>query len=137
MENAQLPPELDPLKCILACGPQPAPSAALRQRVLAGVRSELHRQHRRSKWRLAAACAATLLMSLSLSVGAGEATSFVLQQRESPLSVNEVARRLRQLAPEISQEKSLHLAMLRHISVESGGSTALDHFLEEREFHDP
>jgi hypothetical protein len=130
MEDSPLPPELERMEWILTRGPRPVPSAALRRRVLGSIRSELHRERLRSKWRLAAAFAATLLLGLSLSLGAVQATSFALQQPEAPPSVAEIARRLQQLSPQLSHEESLRQAMLRGISPETSWPTNPDNLFD-------
>ena len=103
MEDSQFPPELERLERLLTCGPRPEPSAALRRRVLGGVQSELRSERIWPKWRFAAAFAATILVGLSLSLGVLQATGFAVQQRQSPRSVYEVARRLQQLSPGLSR----------------------------------
>lgn len=125
MESYPLPPEFEGLERLLACGPRPEPSAALRPRVLGSVRSELHRECGSPKWQFAAAFAAVVLVGLGLSLGVLQATSFALQQRPSAPSVDEVARRLQVLSPGLSREDSLRQAMLRHIGAEASGRTTL------------
>ena len=133
MEDMQLPPELERLERFLVSGPRSAPSAALRGRVLEGIRSELHREHTWSKWRFAAALAAALLVDLCLSLAVVQATCFALQQRESHPSVHEVARRIQQLSPDLSPEESLRRAVLVRIGAEMGSRTNLDDVLCQRE----
>ena len=125
MEDLQLPPELERVERLLACGPRPEPSAALRRRVLGGVRSELRSGPFYPRGGLPAAFAATLLVGLGLSLGVLQATGFALQQRESPPSVYEVARRLQQLSPGLSREESLRQAAIRHIGAEVSRQTPL------------
>jgi hypothetical protein len=137
MENLQLPPEFEPLERLLACGPRPEPSTMLRQRVLSGVRSELRGDHMALEWRFAAAFAATLLVGLSLSLGVLQATSFALQQRESSPSLEEVAKRLRQLSPGLSRDESLRQAVLRLVGAEARCQTPLGDLPSQHEFHDP
>ena len=133
MENLQLPPELERFERVLACGPRPGPSAALRRRVLSSVQSQLRSERILPRWRFAAAFAATILVGISLSLGALQATSFALQQRESAPSVYEVARRLQQLSPGLSRKESLRLAVLRHISAEANCRTPPGEIPSERE----
>jgi hypothetical protein len=137
MENRPLPPELQRLERLLACGPRPEPSGALRQRVLGGVRSELRSKRIVLKWRVAAAVAATLLVGLSLSLGALQAAGFARQQRDVSPNVDEVALRLRQLSPGLSQEESLRQAVLRDIAAESSRQIPPGDFPSPRESHDP
>jgi hypothetical protein len=133
MEHLQLSPELERLERLLVGGPRPEPSAALRRRVLGGVKSELRSERILPRWRFAAAFAATLLVGLSLSFGVLQATSFALQQRELSPSVYEVARRLQQLSPGLSREESLRQAVLRQISAEVSCRTPLGEIPSERE----
>jgi hypothetical protein len=137
VENLQLPPELERLERFLACSPRPEPSAALRRRVLSGMRSELRSERILPIWRFAAAFAATLLVGLSLSLGVLQATSFALQQCDLSPSVSEVARRLQQLSPGLSREESLRLAVLRHIGAEASRQTPLGEIPSEHQCHDP
>jgi hypothetical protein len=136
MEDFHLPPELEPLERLLACGPRPQPSAALRRRVLGNVRSELRRERILPRWRFAGAFAAILLLGLSLSVGVLQATVFARQHRESPPSVYEVARRLQELSPGLSRPESLRQAVLRHIGAEVNCQTPLGEIPSEHERHD-
>jgi hypothetical protein len=125
MEDLQLPPELERLEHFLARGPRARPSAALRQRVMADVRSELHRRVVVPKWRFVAAFAATFLMGVSLSLAVAQATSIALQPRESAPSLREVAKRIRHLSPDLSPEESVRRAMLLEIAARAGCRTSL------------
>jgi hypothetical protein len=136
MEELNLPPELERLERLLACGPRIEPRAALRRRVLGGVRSELRSERVLPKWRFAVAFAATLLVGISLSLHVLQATGSALQQREVPLSVDEIAWRLQQLSPGLSRGESLRQAVLRHIGTEANCQTSLGDILSEQESHD-
>jgi hypothetical protein len=125
VETFGLPPELEALEHVLACGPRPEPSAGLRRRVLGSLRSELHCEPTSRNWQFAATFAATVLLGLSLSLGVMQTTSLALQQSPPALSVDEVARRLQVLAPSLSREDSLRQAALRHIGAEASGPTTL------------
>ena len=125
MAERKLPRDLERLERLLACGPRPEPSAALRQRVLGGVQSELHREDVLLRWRCATALAATVLLALGLSLAAVQTTAFALQPRRSPPSVHEVARRLRQLSPDLSPAESVREATLLQIGAEVGCRTKL------------
>lgn len=130
MDPWKLPNELKQIERLLLGGPRSAPSAALRGRVLADVRSELvkselARTRNSPGWRFAAAIAATLLVGLGFSLCAMQTTAFGLQRRESPLSINEIALRLQQLSPGLSHEESLRQAALRQIGVEVSCQTPL------------
>jgi hypothetical protein len=149
METSQLSPELERLERLLAFGPRPEPSTALRERVLDDVRAELRhcvldrlrrellREQRRSSWRFAAACAATLLLGLSLSLGAMHAAGFALQPPASTPTVYDVARQLQQLSPEVSQRDLLAQATLRQIGAEASCGKILNNIFAEAQSHDP
>jgi hypothetical protein len=136
MEELRLPPELQDLDRFLARGPRPEPSAALRRRVLSRMRSELDVGYVFSKWRFAAAFAATVLASLSLSLGVLHAGSLVLQPGGAPPSIDEVASRLQQLAPDLPREDSRVQAKLRHICVEVTREMPLGEILSDQDSHD-
>jgi hypothetical protein len=103
----------------------PEPSPALRERVLWGVRSQLRREQRASRWRSAAALAATLLLGLGLSLAAGHAAARALGRHDSPPPLHEIARRIQQLSPDLSPEESVRQAMLVSIAAEVGGQPNL------------
>ena len=132
VDNSPLPPELAPVERLLARGPRPEPSAALRRRVLSIVRYELHREPVSPRWRFAAAFAAAVFVGLGLSLGVLQTTSHALQPDPSPPSVYEIARRLQQLSPGLSREESLRQAALRHIGAEASGRTTLGELPSER-----
>jgi hypothetical protein len=132
-----LPPELDGLERRLSRGPRPEPSAALRLRVLRGVRSALWRQYLAAKCRFAAAFAAIVLLAMGLSLGVRQATAAAWQQRESRISIATVARQLQTLSPGLSREQSLRLAASRHIGAAAGGQLPLGDTPAEREVYDP
>jgi hypothetical protein len=125
VELFPLPPELERLERVLMRDPRPQPSMAFRQRVLDGMRFELRRSRRVPRWQLAAACAATFLLSVSLSLAAAQATSFVLQPGQSAPPVREVAKRIQELLPDISPEESLRRATLIEIAAQVGCGTSL------------
>ncbi len=136
MEELNLPPELERLERLLARGPRIEPPAALRRRVLGGVRSELRSERVLPTWRFAAAFAATILVGLSLSLGVLQATGSARQQPEEPLSVDEIAWRLQQISPGLSRGESRRQAVLRHIGTEANGQTSLGDILSGQESHD-
>jgi len=141
MENSQQPSELDSLERLLTRGPRPMPSAELRQRVLDGVRSELRRnmfdvirmelrrEHIRSKWRFAAAFAATILVSLTISLGVRHSVRHSLSNNASPPTIDDVAWRLQQISPKLSDEESLLQASLRQIGSDPKSPTTLGDIL--------
>jgi hypothetical protein len=68
MEDGRQPPELDRLERLLASGPRPEPSPALRERVLNGALCRLRRQQMLLlAWASAATVAATVLLSVGFS----------------------------------------------------------------------
>jgi hypothetical protein len=136
MAALQLPPELERLERLLAHGPRPEPSAALRRRVLGSVRAELRSECVLPKWRFAMAFAAILLVGLSLSLSVLQATGFALQQCTSHPSVYEVARRLQQLSPSLSHKESLRQAVLRHMGAEVNCQTPLGDIPCKQKSHD-
>jgi hypothetical protein len=129
MESWEISSELERLERLLASGPRPVPSAALRQRVLGDVQGELCGRARLRRWRFAAAFAATVLMALGLSLGVMQASGFALQQDRSPPTLSEIAWRLQQISPGLSREESLRQASLRQIGVEASGATLLSDLL--------
>ena len=149
MENSRLSPELERLERLLACGPQPEPPTALRQRVLDDVRAEfrrrlldrlrveLFREQRRSSQRFAVACAATLLVGFSLSIGVMHAAGVALQPPASTPTVREVAWQLQQLSPEVSQRDSFLQATLRQIGPEAACRDILNNIFADAKSHGP
>ena len=131
-----LPPEFDSLERCLARGPRLRPPAALRSRVLGGVRSELWRQYLVAKCRFAAASAAMVLVVMGLSLSALQTTA-AAWQHESPVSIAKVASQLQELSPGLSREQSLRLAALRHVGAEATGRLPLGSASLERELYDP
>jgi hypothetical protein len=149
MENSRLPPDLERLECLLACGPRPEPSAALRQRVLDDVRAELRqrvldnlraelrRENARVRWRVAAACAASLLVGLSLSLAFVQVAGFGLQAPTTTPTIADVARQIQQISPEATRQTSLNQARLRQIADASCGVILNNLFAETKSHHDP
>ena len=125
MDLEQLLPEIEQLEHMLASGPRPEPSPALRQQVLDSVWSELRCEHRMPKWRLAASVAAAVLVSLTLSLAVAQAAGVVLRQHRSLPSVHQVAKRIEKLSPDLSPEESLRQATLLQIAAEVGCRTKL------------
>jgi hypothetical protein len=163
MREPQLPEELERVERLLTHGPRPEPSASLRRRVLDQVRSELRgavrvstnlglgfsgsalnglqsqlwRRRQRSKWQLAAAITATLLIAVSLSLGMLQASSFALQQREFTPTLSDIAWRIQQIAPQVSQRDSEYQASLRQIGNYASRGTAVNQLLSEFKSYDP
>jgi hypothetical protein len=148
MENVQLSPELERIERLLAVGPRPKPSAALRQRVLAdvheirwqcvldGLRQQLLREQTRSSWRFAAVCAATFLLALSLSLGVMHETGFTLHPPRSAPTVYDIARQIQQLSPAVTKEDAIRQAMLRHVGAQASGAAPNNAFFAEAKSND-
>jgi hypothetical protein len=161
MMESRLPDELERVERLLLHGPRPEPSAALRRRVLDQVRSELRhtapvaapaktrpapnllsglrlqlrrRRQQRSKWQVAAAIAATLLITTSLSLSVLQATSFALQQREFNPTLADIAWQIQQIAPEVSKRDSEYQAKLRQIGSQASSGTAVNRLLTEFQY---
>jgi hypothetical protein len=141
MNNFQSSSERESFERLLASGPRPVPSAELRQRVLDGVRAELRknifdvmrielrREHIQSKLRFAAAFAATILVCLTISFGVIRSVRHSIAQEQSPPSIDNVAWRLQQISPGLSQDESELQVKLRYIGSESCGPTTLSDIL--------
>lgn len=143
IREIRLPADLERVERLLLCEPLAEPSAALRRRVLDdvrselrqsvidGLRAELRREQVRSKWRLAVAICAMLLVALSFSLSILHATSFAMQQREFTPTLSNIAWQIQQISPQVSKKDSLHQAMLRQIGDEASSGTAVNRLLCE------
>jgi hypothetical protein len=136
MEYELLPPELEHLERILAGGPRANPPAALEARVLGGVRSALRRRRIVRRWLSSAAFAATIFVAITLSPCVLQATGLAPQQSEPSVSIEEIARRLQQLAPRLTREDSLRQAALREIGADANCQTPLGDVTAEYQAHD-
>jgi hypothetical protein len=149
MDNSQFPAELERVEHILTCAPRPEPSAALRQRVLDDVREELRhcmlhrlriellRQQKRSSRRIAVACAASFLLAVGLSIGVMHAAGVALRRPTSAPTVADVARRIQQLSPQMSERDSLLQATLRQVGPEAACGDILKNAFADTKSHDP
>lgn len=125
MENEQLPAGLKRLERALLSCPGLEPSAALRDRVLFGMRDELRRDRALWWWRFTAAAAAVFLW-VSLSATATKVIYAALAPRQPEESIVEVARRVQRLSPELSPEESLHKAILFQSAAALGSEMTLE-----------
>ena len=149
MDNSQFPSELERVEHTLACAPRPEPSAALRRRVLDDVREELRhcvlhrlrvellRQQKRSNRRIAVACAASFLVAVGLSIGAMHEAGVVLKPPASAPTVADVARRIQQLSPQMSERDSLLQATLRQVGPQAACGDLLKNVCTDPKPHDP
>ena len=112
MENHDLPPDLQELERDLAGRPRPVPPAALRQRVIGGVRAELRRNGSRNGWTFAAGLAAAVVVWVNLSLSATLATGFGSKRGGTGPPVEKVAEQIQQLLPELSDEEARRQAVL-------------------------
>jgi hypothetical protein len=157
MRESRLPNDLERVERLLMQGPRLDPSVVLRQRVLGqvhvelrktvpvvaaakavrprmprnGLRLQLWREQQRSEWRLAVAIAGTLLITVSLSLGVFQATSFALQQHEFTPTLSDIAWQLQQLSPQVSKRDSEYQAKLRQIGDEGNSGLAVSRLLCE------
>jgi hypothetical protein len=111
MTNWQLPGDLQRLEHRLAGRPREEPLAALRGRVTAGVEAALRRQRSGGWWMLAAAAAAVLIW-LNLSLSATNATDGTLRPRGTREPVEQIARQIEQLLPDLPREEARRHAVL-------------------------
>jgi hypothetical protein len=163
MMRRRLPEDLERVDRLLARAPRCEPSAALRRRVLDQVRAELRgvvpvfvsrniglpssvlngwqaqlrRRRQQSKWSLAGAIAATLVITVGLSLGVLQASSFALQQGELTPTLSDIAWRIQQIAPQVSQRDSEYQASLRQIGDDASRGTAVARLLSEFKSNDP
>lgn len=122
MNGPKLPSELERLERELARRPRPEPSAGLRDRVMRAVEAELGRAEpcraepprmRAHGWLgFAVAAAATVLIWMNLSMSAASATRYEMSVPAEPHTMDETARQLRDLLPEISEQEARRYAVI-------------------------
>lgn len=118
MTASDLPDDLARLEAALAARARPAPSAALRERVLASARRERARSARRmGPWEFAAAVAAVVLVCLNLSMAAVRALPRFAPASPAPEATAALAR----LAPHLGEREARRQALL----LAAAGRTAL------------
>ena len=120
MDDLNLSPELERLERELAERAREGPSAALRARVIGGVRTELRRQRRQAGWGFAVAAAAAALVWINLSLTATRATDYRLGPGERSAAIDSLASQIRELLPEVSRREAVRQAVL----LESGSKLA-------------
>jgi len=120
MDELNLSPELQRLQHDLAERIRQGPSAALRARVIGGVRGEFGRQRRRAGWAFAVAAAAAALVWINLSLAATLATDYRLAPGEESATVEALASQIGELLPEVSRREAVRQAVL----LESGSKLA-------------
>jgi hypothetical protein len=111
-----LPPDLLALERALAARPRPEPSAGLRDRVLTAAERERPGPRtgpeRRDFVRFAAATAAAALLAINLSASLANNTDWHLSARADGPAVADVAGRLRELTPDVSEREAVRQALL-------------------------
>ena len=112
IENFPLPPELEGLERLLAARERRQPPPEMKQRLLFGVRAELHRSQDSSRWAFAVAVAATVLVWLNLSLCATQATDCGLALRGPHQPVEDQAEQIRQLLPDLPPREAMRQAVL-------------------------
>jgi hypothetical protein len=112
MTNGQLPGDLQRLERRLARRPREEPPAALHGRVMAGVEAALRRQRSGGGWQMLAAAAAAVLIWLNLSLSATNATDGSLRPRGTREPVEQIARQIERLLPDLPHEEARRHAVL-------------------------
>lgn len=111
-----LPPELLALERELTDHPRPEVPTGLRARVLATASREVSRlsvdRERRDLGRFVAATAAAVLLAINLSASVASNTRWHLRPPPAGTDVADAARRIRGLAPEVSEREALRQALL-------------------------
>jgi hypothetical protein len=112
MNDYQLPPELESLERELAARSIPLPIAELRQKITSGIHNRLRRESRLDFWRFAAAAALVAAVWLNLSLSAARETNFHFQLADNRPSVEQTARQIQNLLPEMSEDDARREALL-------------------------
>jgi len=112
MNEYQLPPELECLERELAARSAPQPTAELRQRITAGVHNGMRHERRIDFWRFAAAAALVAGVWLNLSLCAASQTDFHFQSTDRRQSVEQTARQIKNLLPEMSDADARREALV-------------------------
>jgi hypothetical protein len=100
-----------PILASARMGLSPLSRAALNR-----LRQEFLRQQEQSKWRLAVAAAATLLLAVGLSWGVSWATGIGRQQSAAAPTLPDVAWQIQQISPGVSEKDSMLQAKVRQSS---------------------
>jgi hypothetical protein len=112
MQDWELPDELQQLERDLAERSRRKASDSLRPRVLGDLRTRLRAERTRARWQFALAVAVVVLVWLNLSMSATQATDFGLRPARPGESIEVVADRIRQLAPELPLAEARRQAVL-------------------------
>jgi len=108
-----LPDDLAALERELAARPRPAPSEALRGRVLAAARRELSAPGRRlGAWEFALAAAAAFILLLNLSISAANDMDWRLCGGLDREAVAAAAEEIGRLAPELPPQEARRQALI-------------------------
>jgi hypothetical protein len=118
--------DLKRLERLLAASPRPEPAAALRQRVLGGVQTELHRSvyvETRGddfvpRWQFATAAAVIVFVWAGLSLTAAQVAYSALQPQGANPAVAQIAKQIQQLSPDFLPEESFREARLLQLAGE-------------------
>ncbi len=112
MEDFRLPTDLSGLEQELAARAIPEPSPELRGRVMAAIRQETVESPAAGLagiWRFAAAVAAVLVLLLNLSMSVTNRRVWDVRGQPQQQDVAAVARKLRQIVPELSEEEAFRV----------------------------
>jgi len=112
MDDFPLPPELHEIERLLAARERQQPLPEMKQRLLCSVRAELGRSQVRSRWAFAVAVAASVLVWLNLSLCATQATDCGLGLGGPRQPVEDAAKQIHQLVPDLPQREALRQAVL-------------------------
>lgn len=117
MTQPDLPEDLAALERELASRPRPAPSDALRQRILAAARRELAarpapERRRLGTWEFAMAAAAAFILLLNLSISAANNMSWRLCGGLDREAVAGAAEEIRRLAPDLPPQEIRREALI-------------------------
>jgi hypothetical protein len=106
MNDFLLPAELEKLESELILRSIPPSGDQLRRQIASCVHKSLRREQRLDFWRFAAAAALLAGVWLNMSLCAASATDFHFQLAEQRQSVEQTARRIQYLLPELSESES-------------------------------
>jgi hypothetical protein len=112
MHDSQLPPELQQLERDLADRSRQRASNDLRPRILGDLQVRLRAERTAARWQFALAVAVVVLVWMNLSMSATQATDFGLRPARPSESIEAVAERIRQLAPELPPTEARRQAVL-------------------------
>jgi hypothetical protein len=111
MFDEPLTPDIEQFESKLSAAFAHDPPPALRSRVVAAVRGELRRKRATDRWKRAMVIAATLLVWANLTFCAYSLSGVRYQREGAGLPVDQMARELRKIAPELSREEAYRQAL--------------------------